>query len=967
MSVRCSLLAVIFSLLLIPLEFASAAGPDAFGYRSISSSDQGGPAFQPIDISTTGSRQEFINSVTLDPEDENADDGVSYGISLSGLNGGQGFPFYGEFKTTVYMSTNGFLTFSRNAAAGSSENTCPIQNASQPNGIIAALWDDIKLETPYSAFAGGFSQSFTNCPHSGGGTGACVIFQWNDAVYKGNGESMFPFDFHVILYANGNVLMNYPSGNIKSGSGSTTGLENVSGSIGLTHRCNTSSSIAANSSVLFTSQPAPSNPSIELKAGVALCQPDPNNQNENCQDVCNTPALVKESLVAPLGTKIRLCYVAKNTGDVTLNRHDLTSDQFGPLLTNTMILLSPNNTSYFTQKSVVAGDAQHNLSWTGRNGALSASATDTIQIYVSNDGDDIPDSNDNCPAADNDDQLDSDNDGVGDACELVDDSDDGDGVASDVDNCPTVANANQLDRDGDGIGDACELCPTDALKTTPGICGCGVEDVDLNGNGKVECADELGTVDTAGQCVAGGGDCAFEKLEPSACVGANGFLGQVNIASVVNLQPGSLKVKVKLFDAAGALAGQVATTLAANIRQDFIINDLGLKPDTVGTVCVETNAAADGLWTGGITLYKQDQRGGATAFGDAFDFALYYPFQNASFGTTAVPLNTFHLGTDPAAVVANWISIADGTPGDKKPLKGTLKIFNDQGVVVQTTNVNIPDGGRADFPGHDGLTNGKNNDAIGMAQFNSVSAGGYFMTLTRYFYDCPGASCTNFLAAFNIPRRPATERLIGGGVSTVNGEIAVVELNNVSSKTANKTDVNVFGTSGSSQGKQLVEVPKLGTRHVVVNASGASGFLAANTVGASTVDAKSGAISALSIFYKLNTFGRLEYAYAAPMLESPGLVQLSQFNSFIQHTNDLEVFNTNASARKVAVNYIDFAGKSVFQVSLDIPGRGVSRLQKINLPADTYGTVTVDGDKAGIVVRNYVSRDGQYTLPFPGQ
>ncbi len=74
---------------------------------------------------------------------------------------------------------------------------------------------------------------------------------------------------------------------------------------------------------------------------------------------------------------------------------------------------------------------------------------------------------DNCPAVANGDQLDLDQDGIGNACDDCTDTD-GDGFANPgypasacpVDNCPSVANADQTDSDSDGLGDACDNCPS---------------------------------------------------------------------------------------------------------------------------------------------------------------------------------------------------------------------------------------------------------------------------------------------------------------------------------------------------------------------------------------------------------------------------------------------------------------------------------------------------------------------------
>jgi hypothetical protein len=83
------------------------------------------------------------------------------------------------------------------------------------------------------------------------------------------------------------------------------------------------------------------------------------------------------------------------------------------------------------------------------------------------DGDGVGNACDLCPGAADPDQQDGDGDGFGDACDVcaaVPDPDqrdlDEDGIGDLCDNCGNVPNVDRRDADGDGLGDACDRCPT---------------------------------------------------------------------------------------------------------------------------------------------------------------------------------------------------------------------------------------------------------------------------------------------------------------------------------------------------------------------------------------------------------------------------------------------------------------------------------------------------------------------------
>ena len=177
-------------------QLKGTGGPDDFGYLWIDSDEPGGPTYDWVEIQGIGT-----------PLNLGDDDDATVSLPWT-------FNFYGSNKTSVRISSNGYLTFGTD---GTDFTNDPIPNSDQPNDLIAPFWDDLNPS------AGGQVYYYNDTQNNR------FIVEWKNVPHFYNDGS---YTFEVILYPDGDILYQYNSmvGDLQS---STIGVENSTGTVGL--------------------------------------------------------------------------------------------------------------------------------------------------------------------------------------------------------------------------------------------------------------------------------------------------------------------------------------------------------------------------------------------------------------------------------------------------------------------------------------------------------------------------------------------------------------------------------------------------------------------------------------------------------------------------------------------------------------------------------------------------------------
>jgi hypothetical protein len=156
--------------------------------------------------------------------------------------------FYGPSYSSAWVDTNGILTFV-NPNGSHPANSSTVPSPAPPNGMIAAFWDDLVVDSAASVSIGTI----------GSAPSRQFVVEWYN-VYRADAPSE-RVTFEIVFdELTGFIFLNYadldPASESERGSAATVGIESAGGSVGLQYSYN-EAALADGKAIAFVSSPQP--------------------------------------------------------------------------------------------------------------------------------------------------------------------------------------------------------------------------------------------------------------------------------------------------------------------------------------------------------------------------------------------------------------------------------------------------------------------------------------------------------------------------------------------------------------------------------------------------------------------------------------------------------------------------------------------------------------------------------------
>ncbi|MCD4744754.1 MAG: choice-of-anchor J domain-containing protein [Bacteroidales bacterium] len=210
-------------------------GPDNFGYQWIDSEEPGGPVYNWIEISGTGTSA-IMYGVNQFYGDYNFSEPIDFGFN---------FPFYGIDRTYCYIDINGEILLADNTWYNAYPNTgwgtdgnffnysFPIPGNTYMPALVAVYWDDLEA---VQGVGDVYFQTFGVEPYR------YFVVEWHNLKFRYGTVVDTTLSFEAIFHESGEMIFQYKTTAIgqtgstcphDNGRSSTVGIQNDDADIGL--------------------------------------------------------------------------------------------------------------------------------------------------------------------------------------------------------------------------------------------------------------------------------------------------------------------------------------------------------------------------------------------------------------------------------------------------------------------------------------------------------------------------------------------------------------------------------------------------------------------------------------------------------------------------------------------------------------------------------------------------------------